>query len=325
MPTSTYEHGNRTWKPGAGPGGRRRGRRGQPRAGRQRRDGRHHHAGRRARHRTGGHRAGRRSSTRRAGRDYLGADGDRGYRLGRHGSPISPAAHRGDVRRRPGLRQRGPRQGWPADHTWPAARTRTGDVLAPVFSVLGRATAWLGQAGNGTRAKLVLNNWLADLTETTAETLAFARRRGLDPAEIVDLLAANPLGAPYAVQKAHVMLSGDFSPAFALKHALKDAELAAQAAQVDGRRPAHPDQRAAPALARYRGERSRRRRPGLGLPDRLTGARRDQAAARKPRPARCRGRGTGARWRRTTPPGAVTARPRAAPQPGLTSRAPWRR
>jgi 3-hydroxyisobutyrate dehydrogenase len=108
------------------------------------------------------------------------------------------------------------------------------DVLAPVFDVLGRATAWLGRAGQGTRAKLVLNNWLADLTETTAETLSFARALGLDPADIVDLLQANPLGAPYAVQKARTMLAGDFTPAFALKHALKDAELAAQAAQANG-------------------------------------------------------------------------------------------
>ena len=108
------------------------------------------------------------------------------------------------------------------------------DVLAPVFGTLGRATVWLGPAGHGTRTKLVLNNWLADLTETTAETLAFARRLGLDPADIVDLLQSNPLGAPYAVQKARSMLAGDFSPAFALKHALKDAELAAQAAQASG-------------------------------------------------------------------------------------------
>jgi 3-hydroxyisobutyrate dehydrogenase len=108
------------------------------------------------------------------------------------------------------------------------------DVLAPVFGVLGRATVWLGPAGRGTRAKLVLNNWLADLTETTAETLSFARRLGVDPAQIVDLLQSNPLGAPYAVQKARMMLAGDFSPAFALRHALKDAELAAQAARASG-------------------------------------------------------------------------------------------
>ena len=106
--------------------------------------------------------------------------------------------------------------------------------VAPVFAALGRATAWLGPAGQGTRAKLVLNNWLADLTESTAETLSFARGLGLDPAAIVDLLESTPLGSPYAVQKARTMLAGDFTPAFALKHALKDADLAAQAAQANG-------------------------------------------------------------------------------------------
>ena len=108
------------------------------------------------------------------------------------------------------------------------------EAVDPVFAALGRATAWLGPAGHGTRAKLVLNNWLADLTEMTAETLAFARHLDLDPAAIVDLLDSTPLGSPYAVQKARTMLAGDFAPGFALKHALKDADLAAQAAQASG-------------------------------------------------------------------------------------------
>ena len=108
------------------------------------------------------------------------------------------------------------------------------DVLAPVFGTLGRATVWVGPAGHGTRAKLVLNSWLVDLTEATAETLAFARQLGLDPAAIVDVLQSTPLGSPYAAQKAGLMLAGDFTPAFALKHALKDAELAATAASESG-------------------------------------------------------------------------------------------
>jgi 3-hydroxyisobutyrate dehydrogenase len=108
------------------------------------------------------------------------------------------------------------------------------EAVAPVFAALGRATTWLGPAGNGTRAKLVLNNWLADLAETTAETLSFARQLDLDPTLIVDLLESTPLGSPYAVQKARAMLAGDFTPAFALRHALKDADLAAQAAQASG-------------------------------------------------------------------------------------------
>ncbi len=108
------------------------------------------------------------------------------------------------------------------------------EAVTPVFAALGRATTWLGPAGNGTRAKLVLNNWLADLAETTAETLSFARQLGLDPALIVDVLESTPLAWPYAMQKARTMLAGDFTPAFALKHALKDADLAAQAAQASG-------------------------------------------------------------------------------------------
>ncbi len=108
------------------------------------------------------------------------------------------------------------------------------EAVAPVFDILGRATAWLGPAGNGTRAKLVLNNWLADLAETTAENLSFARRLGLDPGALIDLLESTPLAAPYAMQKARVMLAGDFAPAFALKHALKDADLAARAARESG-------------------------------------------------------------------------------------------
>ncbi|MEV6118382.1 NAD(P)-dependent oxidoreductase [Streptomyces sp. NPDC052109] len=113
---------------------------------------------------------------------------------------------------------------------------RVQDVLAPVFGALGRATVWLGPAGDGTKAKLVLNSWLVDLVEATAEVLSFAGRLGLDPAAMVELLQATPLGSPYAVQKAGSMLAGDFTPAFALKHAVKDAELAVQAAYNLGTR-----------------------------------------------------------------------------------------
>jgi 3-hydroxyisobutyrate dehydrogenase len=104
------------------------------------------------------------------------------------------------------------------------------DTLAPVFAALGRSTSWLGEAGAGTRAKLVLNNLLVDLVEATAESLRFAASLDLDPNDMVELLQATPLGAPYTVQKARTMLAGGFRPVFALKHAVKDAGLAVDAA-----------------------------------------------------------------------------------------------
>lgn len=106
----------------------------------------------------------------------------------------------------------------------------------PVFAAMGRHTFWLGAAGAGSRAKLVLNNWLVDLVEMTAETLKISEALGLDPSVIVDMLADAPTGSPYAVAKARSMLRGDYSTNFALKHALKDALLALDAAQKVGKK-----------------------------------------------------------------------------------------
>jgi 3-hydroxyisobutyrate dehydrogenase len=110
------------------------------------------------------------------------------------------------------------------------------DTLAPVFAALGRSTVWLGDAGAGTSAKLVLNNLLVDLVEVTAEALTFAKGLELDPAAVVELLGQTPLGSPFTVQKARAMVAGDFRPAFALKHAVKDAGLAVDAARASDTR-----------------------------------------------------------------------------------------
>jgi 3-hydroxyisobutyrate dehydrogenase len=104
------------------------------------------------------------------------------------------------------------------------------DKATPLFDVLGRRTYWLGDAGAGSRAKLVLNNWLVDLVESVAETLRFTRALGLDPHTLVDILSDAPIGSPYAVAKARQMLAGEYAPSFALKTALKDADLALEAA-----------------------------------------------------------------------------------------------
>jgi 3-hydroxyisobutyrate dehydrogenase len=111
-------------------------------------------------------------------------------------------------------------------------------VAEPILAVMGRHTFWLGDAGAGSRAKLVLNNWLVDLVEMVAETLKVSEALGLDPGVIVDILADAPIGSPYAVAKARSMLDGEYSSNFALKHALKDALLS-----LDG---AHSVNRALP-------------------------------------------------------------------------------
>jgi 3-hydroxyisobutyrate dehydrogenase len=103
--------------------------------------------------------------------------------------------------------------------------------LEPVFGAIGRKTLWLGPAGNGTRLKLVLNEWLASLTEGVAETIALAEALGLDPRLFIDAIDDGPLGSPYAVAKARAALAGEFVPGFALQLAFKDVGLALDAAR----------------------------------------------------------------------------------------------
>jgi 3-hydroxyisobutyrate dehydrogenase len=104
-------------------------------------------------------------------------------------------------------------------------------VVNPIFAALGSHTFWLGAAGAGSRAKLVLNNWLVDLVEMVAESLKFSEALGLDPQKVVEMLADAPIGSPYGVAKARSMLAGDFTSNFSLKYALKDALLTLEAAR----------------------------------------------------------------------------------------------
>ena len=103
--------------------------------------------------------------------------------------------------------------------------------LEPMFDAIGRKTLWLGPAGNGTRLKLVLNDWLASLTEGVAEAIALTEALGLDPELFIEAIDGGPLGSPYAVTKARAARAGELAPGFALRLAFKDVGLALDAAR----------------------------------------------------------------------------------------------
>jgi 3-hydroxyisobutyrate dehydrogenase len=103
-------------------------------------------------------------------------------------------------------------------------------ALGPVFSALGRRTVWLGEAGQGSAMKLVVNAYMSILIEGVAEALELAGRLGIDDARLAECIEGGPLDAPIADAKLHKMEHGDFAPEFPLAWALKDVDLAAAAA-----------------------------------------------------------------------------------------------
>jgi 3-hydroxyisobutyrate dehydrogenase len=103
-------------------------------------------------------------------------------------------------------------------------------ILEPVFSALGRKTVWLGEAGEESRMKLVVNAYMSALIEGVAEALELADQLGVDSSKLADAIEGGPLDAPIADAKLHKMTRGDLAPEFPLEWALKDVDLALEVA-----------------------------------------------------------------------------------------------
>jgi 3-hydroxyisobutyrate dehydrogenase len=99
-----------------------------------------------------------------------------------------------------------------------------------VFERVGRRTLWLGEAGAGSRLKVVINAWLLTLVQGLGEAIALARAAGVDPERFLEAIEGGPLGVPYADLKGRAMVAGEFPASFALSLARKDAELVLEAA-----------------------------------------------------------------------------------------------
>jgi len=107
-------------------------------------------------------------------------------------------------------------------------------TVAPVLDAIGAKTLWLGEAGNGSRLKMVANAWVLTVVEGVAESLALAKALGLDPQQFLDVVKGGAVDAPYVQLKGAAMLSGELEAQFPLWGAAKDARLIEEAAQRAG-------------------------------------------------------------------------------------------
>jgi len=102
--------------------------------------------------------------------------------------------------------------------------------VAALFGALGQRTIWVGDAGTGTRLKLVNNTWLAFANEAVAASVALAHRLGLTTGTVLDALGGGPLVSPWQAAKLQRIADDEFSAQYALSLALKDVHLALEAA-----------------------------------------------------------------------------------------------
>jgi 3-hydroxyisobutyrate dehydrogenase len=103
----------------------------------------------------------------------------------------------------------------------------------PVFDAIGQKHFWLGEAGTGTRLKLVLNSWILCTIENIAETFALAQTFGLDPRRFLEAISSGAMDMQYAHVKGEAILNEEFPPSFPLRLARKDVALILEAAGDD--------------------------------------------------------------------------------------------
>jgi 3-hydroxyisobutyrate dehydrogenase len=107
------------------------------------------------------------------------------------------------------------------------------EAVRPVFEAIGRKTVWLGEVGQGSQVKLVVNAYLSILIEGVAETMELADRFGISHQQLAEVIEGGPLDAPLAGAKLHKMDRQDYAAEFPLEWALKDVDLAITAANGD--------------------------------------------------------------------------------------------
>lgn len=107
------------------------------------------------------------------------------------------------------------------------------DMHTDLILAMGIGYRYMGQAGSGTEAKLILNGIVGANMAALAEGMALAAKASIDAQAFLDLVLSSGAASRLAELKGDRVLNRNFQPQFALKHMLKDLQLAAsQAARL---------------------------------------------------------------------------------------------
>ncbi|OUL19300.1 NAD(P)-dependent oxidoreductase [Nostoc sp. 106C] len=105
------------------------------------------------------------------------------------------------------------------------------EQVKPILAPLSETIHYLGDTGKGAAMKLIGNSIVATQIEALGEAMILAAKAGLNPQDVLDVLHVVDFRSPIFDGMGKTLLERDFTPNFALKHMLKDANLIARFAQ----------------------------------------------------------------------------------------------
>ena len=102
----------------------------------------------------------------------------------------------------------------------------TFNKVKPVFDKLGKLAMLVGETGAGNNAKLAINGLLALYAQGLAEAVLFAQSKNIDTQNLLTLIENSALGNIFSKIKGEAIVNDNYNAAFALKHIVKDLNLA---------------------------------------------------------------------------------------------------
>jgi 3-hydroxyisobutyrate dehydrogenase len=100
------------------------------------------------------------------------------------------------------------------------------EAALPIFEKLGKASFLMGEQGAGNAAKLAINTLLAFNMQGLAESVFFAREKGIRPEAMLAVIGESALANGVTKMKTANMVEENYQAAFALRHLAKDLRLA---------------------------------------------------------------------------------------------------
>lgn len=102
------------------------------------------------------------------------------------------------------------------------------------FSYFGLNTIHVGQVGDATKMKFIVNLVQAELVQVLAEGLVFGEKMGFNADKILEVLDTRGVASPLFHQKGRAMARGDFSRSLALKYVNDQLHMVMNAARLVG-------------------------------------------------------------------------------------------
>ena len=104
------------------------------------------------------------------------------------------------------------------------------EEVLPIFEAMGKTICYFGKAGSGQYAKMSNQIAIASNMMGVCEAVAYAKKCGLNPQNLLDVISTGAAGSWSLSNLAPRMLKGDFAPGFFIKHFIKDMKIAIESA-----------------------------------------------------------------------------------------------